>query len=93
MRAYLHSEFDARSGRDFTLDGVEGGTFRLSRVVKLTHSNREGGGFRIEFEGPSEPLLPQAIYTIREGGEAFELFLVAVARSPGGGVTYEAVFN
>jgi len=48
--------------------------------------------FSLLFNGPAEPLLPQAIYTL-ENAElgTIEIFLVPVA-ADGEGVDYEAVF-
>ena len=51
--------------------------------------------FRLEFRGPFEPILPQAIYTFRrEGSEArsFDIFIVPVGREEAG-TLYEAIFT
>ena len=51
--------------------------------------------FSLVFEGPAQPLLPQATYGLVHpalGPEPLDMFLVPVARSPAG-IRYEAVFN
>ena len=55
-------------------------------------SVREGSPFVLHWLGPPEPVLPQAIYEIRRGEEAYEIFIVPVGRNEQG-VLYEAVFN
>lgn len=63
----------------------------LDKAQPLSDSGREGGSFRLEFVGPEAPVLPQAIYCFARGEDAHEIFIVPVARDPGG-VRYEAVF-
>ena len=51
--------------------------------------------FSLLFEGPAQPLLPQAIYGLAHaalGTVPLDVFLVPVSRSPQG-TRYEAVFN
>lgn len=84
---------DFAAGEDYELP-VGDGAVRLvvDRVEPLKHAIRAGGGFRIEFLGPAEPILPQAIYAFRRNGETREIFIVPVAKDADG-VRYEAVFN
>ncbi|AQR74749.1 DUF6916 family protein [Sphingomonas sp. LM7] len=64
----------------------------LDKVQALSDSGREGGSFRLEFVGPGEPILPQAIYRFSDGGDAgHDIFIVPVGRDANG-VRYEAVF-
>ena len=63
----------------------------LEKAAELPSSGREAGTFRLEFRGPREPVLQQAIYPFRGPGEAFEIFIVPVAREAQG-TLYEAVF-
>jgi hypothetical protein len=63
----------------------------LDKAQALSDSGREGGSFRLEFLGPDEPLLPQAIYRFMNGGAEHEIFIVPIARNAGG-VRYEAIF-
>ena len=92
MPDYTLAEFQSRAGADFAVDGVEG-ALRLERVLELPMSRREGGGFRLEFDGPAQPVLPQATYSLSHDGEAFEIFIVPVSKSAAGGITYEAIFT
>lgn len=63
----------------------------LDKVQALADSGREGGSFRLEFVGPSDPILPQATYRFSDGGAGHEIFIVPVGRDAIG-VRYEAVF-
>ena len=63
----------------------------LDKALALSDSGREGGSFRLEFVGPNEPILPQAIYRFANGGAEREIFIVPIAQGAGG-VRYEAVF-
>lgn len=63
----------------------------LEKAVPLSGSVRAGGGFRLEFRGPAEPILPQSIYGLRHGNRAHEIFVVPVGRDASG-TLYEAVF-
>lgn len=49
--------------------------------------------FALLFEGPTEPLLPQRIYTLQHPAfESLDIFLVPIGRSAAS-VRYEAIFN
>ena len=63
----------------------------LAKAQELADSGREGGSFRLEFLGPADPILPQAIYRFVKEDVEHDIFIVPVARSPGG-VRYEAIF-
>ena len=71
----------------------EGNAYRLELIeaAALADSAREEGGFRLEFRGPFEPILPQATYELRGDGEPRFIFIVPVGREPEG-ARYEAVF-
>ena len=93
MRAYRLDEFRAREGESFELlIGDRTLPLSLSGVRLLPDTGREGGAFVLDWTGPYEPVLPQAIYTLRHGDEEFEMFIVPVAQSRDG-TKYEAVFN
>jgi hypothetical protein len=64
----------------------------LEKAQELPRSIREAGAFRLEWRGPAEPILTQAIYRFRRGDDNFEMFIVPVARDAGG-TLYEAIFN
>jgi hypothetical protein len=72
-----------------------GGAFvplRLDVAEPLPVGMRTEGSFRLEWLGPADALLPQAIYTFRRDGEAAEMFIVPVARE-GAEIRYEAIFS
>ncbi len=58
----------------------------------LPRSTREAGAFRLEWRGPAEPVLVQAIYRFRRGEQLFDMFIVPVGRDSRG-TLYEAIFN
>lgn len=93
MRALKLDEFTGREGQSFELV-LEGGSvpFTLAKVQALSPSGREAGAFVLEWRGPADPVLPQSIYTFRQGDEAVEMFIVPLAKD-GEGTRYEAVFN
>jgi len=64
----------------------------LETAEGLPGSMREAGAFRLEWRGPAEPFLPQAIYRFRRGEQLFDMFIVPVGRDERG-TLYEAVFN
>ncbi len=66
-------------------------TLRLNSAEQLVDTGREGGEFRLEFLGPAEPLLEQAIYRFERDGAAHEIFIVPIARDAEG-IRYEAIF-
>jgi hypothetical protein len=92
MREMSWEDFADAAGRSYTIQaGGNAVELTLDRVQELPPSGRTGGSFRLEFLGPLEPLLPQAIYPFSDGDGVFEIFVVPVAREPSG-VRYEAVF-
>ena len=93
MGGYSLSDFEPRADKEFAVDGGDGVMLRLAAIVRLSHSNREGGGFRLDLQGPADPVLDQGIYTLRDGDDTFEIFLVPVSRNPDGRIGYEAIFN
>lgn len=64
----------------------------LEKAQELPPSVRESGAFRLEWRGPADPLLVQAIYRFRRGERLFDMFIVPVGRDERG-TLYEAVFN
>lgn len=92
MRAFTPADFEPLKGETLTAQASEEVPLRLNAVVRLAHSRREGGGFRLELEGPRAPLLEQAIYSLSHRGETFEIFIVPIAQTDSA-TAYEAVFN
>ena len=64
----------------------------LEKAEGLPRSMREAGAFRLEWRGPAEPVLIQAIYRFRRGEEQFDMFIVPVGQDARG-TLYEAIFN
>jgi hypothetical protein len=60
-------------------------------VEELRQAARDAGAFRLEFSGPPQPILDQAIYTMRGSRRSDDIFIVPVAADPSR-VTYEAIF-
>lgn len=63
----------------------------LIAAQDLPGSPRDGGGFRLEFRGPADPVLPQSIMTVTREAEVYTLFMVPIGRDSTG-TRYEAVF-
>lgn len=93
MRELKLDEFKGREGEAFDVAlGESSVALTLSRVQELPPTNRQGGAFTLDWRGPAEPVLPQAIYTFRQGEKTFEMFIVPLGQDPDG-TRYEAVFN
>ncbi|HYG47035.1 MAG TPA: hypothetical protein VD846_03745 [Allosphingosinicella sp.] len=93
MRELSLDEFKGREGESFELVlGEETIPLTLTRVQALRPSGREAGAFTLDWRGPPEPVLPQAIYTLRQAEDSFEMFIVPLGQDPDG-ARYEAVFN
>lgn len=85
--------FVAAVGTRFLLpDGGQGFPLTLVEAAPLAVSGRAGGGFRLEFTGPAQPLLPQGTYGFAFDGEDVPIFIVPVAQDANT-TTYEAIFN
>ena len=93
MRELNWDEFAGAEGTTYAVTGETGGSvpLTLEKAVELPSSGRTAGSFRLEFRGPSDPVLPQAIYRFSNGEERMEMFIVPLARSDNGTI-YEAVF-
>lgn len=63
----------------------------LEAAEALAGSQRPGGGFRLEFLGPAEPMLEQGIFPFEIEEQSYELFIVPLGRGQDG-TRYEAVF-
>ena len=85
-------DFNRRVGQVFVVT-VQG--HRLDLVLQaaqgLPGSSRIGGGFRLEFMGPSDPVLAQGIFPFEIGRDRYEIFVVPLSRDQQG-TRYEAVF-
>lgn len=94
MQILTVDDFSSRLGEEFEVAAAEGGTVLLRLLVAepLGAAMREGGGFRLEWLGPREPILPQGSRLMRAGTAEFEIFIVPIGRAEDG-TTYEAIFN
>ena len=91
-RVLTANDFAPRRGKTFNVDTTAGAVpLLLSAVQELPSSGREGGAFRLEFQGPLEPFLPQATYPFRIDRERFEIFVVPLGPQ-GARMRYEAIF-
>jgi hypothetical protein len=91
MAALTAADFTA--GATFEVPAGDGHvTLTLERVQELPRAAREAGAFRLDFSGPTEPLLPQSIYPFVIEGTAHDIFIVPIARD-GQRSHYEAIFN
>lgn len=92
MRACTWDDFANATGAAYAVTVGEGSVeLTLEQAAETASAGREGGSFRLEFRGPSAPVLPQAIYPFRRGEEALEIFIVPIA-SDAEGTRYEAIF-
>jgi hypothetical protein len=92
MRSLTFEDFAGRLGKAYEIL-VGGGRLPvvLEEAQQLPGSPREGGGFRLVFRGPYQPIVPQGIYPVQQGSEAHEIFMVPIAQTAAG-VQYEAIF-
>ena len=58
---------------------------------ELPRAAREAGSFRLLFRGPSQPVLPQATYTLKGSRRSDDIFIVPVS-ADAEAVHYEAIF-
>jgi hypothetical protein len=86
------SKADFTPGTDYEAQR-DGGVWplTLTTVEALDGSPREGGGFRLEFQGAPDLVLEQGIYVFTGDGETREIFIGPIARDQKA-TTYEAVF-
>ena len=93
MRALTWDEFAGTEGTTYRVDlaGRPSVEMTLESAVELPSAGRAAGSFRLEFRGPGEPVLEQAIYPFQAGEECFEIFIVPIGRDERG-TRYEAVF-
>ena len=85
-------DFRPRLGQAFQVDTTNGPLeMILSQVQELPKSGRAGGAFRLEFHGPAQPLLVQAIYVFNVGRSRCPIFIVPLGPI-GPRRRYEAVF-
>lgn len=90
------NDFSPLQGGHFELNVGDQGLLALSLIeanALTPHLSAVRAPFSLVFEGPAQPLLPQATYGMTHPSLGpLDIFLVPVARSPAG-IRYEAVFN
>jgi len=93
MRALSRDDFADAVGCTFQVSSESGAGVELTleTAEELPSSGRSEGSFRLEFRGPREPLLPQAIYSLVRGEARYDVFIVPVGQGDRGTV-YEAIF-
>jgi uncharacterized protein DUF6916 len=92
MRELTIDDFARHRGKQLPVNGPDGAVeLKLVHVQELPGSSRAGGAFRLEFHGPLQPFLPQAIYGFDLGGERADIFIVPLG-PVGEGMRYEAIF-
>ena len=85
-------DFRPRLGQVFKVDTTNGQLdLLLSQVQDLPGSTRSAGSFRLEFHGPMQPLLVQAIYPFHVGRHRCPIFIVPLG-AIGPRMRYEAIF-
>jgi hypothetical protein len=90
---YKPEDFRDSVGETFEVDARgERISMVLDDYCDLPAGIREHGCFRLRFRGPSDPLVPQGLYSFERRGAAYEIFVVPIAQDPKG-ATYEAIFN
>ena len=92
MRMLTYGDFAGRVGKALPVK-VEGGTvpLQLDSAQELPPSGRDGGAFRLEFIGPFQPMLAQAIYPFGIDGQRHDIFIVPIGQDQRG-IRYEAIF-
>ena len=93
MRQMSWGDFAEAEGSTYGVDREDGPSVEmtLEKAAELPSSGHDAVAYRLAFRGPFEPILPQAIYTFRDGEDSFEIFIVPVGREEKGAL-YEAVF-
>lgn len=86
--------FNAQVGHGFSLSAGDGQlSLQLIEVKQLGSGARPGGAFSLLFEGPHQPLLEQATYSLADPNKnTIDLFLVPVNQTEDASF-YEAVFT
>jgi hypothetical protein len=92
-------DFKPAVGKPFSIDAGDAGTLdlTLARVRPLRAETApdpdERAPFALDFRGPPDPILPQAIYRLEnELMGRLEIFIVPVGRTADG-TDYEAIFT
>ena len=92
MQFATFDDFRRQIGKPYEVE-IQGGrvTMKLAGAQELPSMGRQGGSFRLEFLGPLQPVLAQAIYPFHGGGQRHEIFIVPISQEQQG-IRYEAIF-
>jgi hypothetical protein len=94
-------DFRPAVGQPFAIDAGDGGTVELTlteaRTIEPGTAPTDDAGhrapFALDFQGPADPVLPQAIYRIvNDAVGTLEIFVVPVGRT-NSATNYEAIFT
>jgi hypothetical protein len=92
MQQLALADFSHAVGETYSVDVGDGAIeLILESAEELPPSGRAEGSFRLDFRGPADPVLPQAIYRFRYGDFSADIFIVPIGRSDKGAL-YEAIF-
>lgn len=93
MRELSWADFSDCVGVTYLIDaGDRQLELTLEKTAELNPSARAAGSFRLEFRGPTEPILEQGTHSFHQGEDVLDIFIVPVARDASG-TLYEAIFN
>ena len=92
MRALTWDDFADAAGSAYPVAvGEVQLELTLDKAEQIASAGRSGA-FRLEFLGPSNPVLPQATYPFRLADEVIDIFIVPVGNDRNG-TRYEAIFS
>jgi len=85
-------DFEHRIGKGFSVEAAGQQVPLVLRACQaLPGSKRDGGGFRLEFAGPLQPMLGQGVFSFRIDHDQYGIFIVPVGETERSR-RYEAVF-
>ena len=85
-------DFEHRVGKAFVVQAAgQNVPVKLRACQALPGSKRNGGGFRLEFAGPLEPMLGQGMFSFQIDHDQFAIFIVPIGESERSR-RYEAIF-
>ena len=91
MKNLTLQDFEGRAGTTYEVVLADGILPLALREVETLNNGLRDDAFRLLFVGPTDPVLPQAIYPFRQDGEVGDIFIVPIARTAAG-TEYEAIF-
>ena len=92
MEPFALEDFADAAGAAFSVAAGDAQFELTLEIAEPLPTPAPAGSFRLEFRGPFEPVLPQAIYNFRREADSFDIFVVTIGRGETG-TQYEAVFT